>query len=95
VERDELLRRFEEVAALLHDLDLGRAWDEATEPERRVLVEELVEKVAVFPDHLRRPNAGARADNPFKTAANSQPRGARRRSPVPPSRCASGRASAR
>jgi len=58
-ERDELLRRFEEVAALLQDLALGTAWDEATEPERRVLVEELVEKVAVFPDHLEVTIAGA------------------------------------
>ena len=40
------------MAALLQDLDLDAAWDEATDPERRVLVEELVEKVAVFPDHL-------------------------------------------
>ncbi|HXZ83473.1 MAG TPA: hypothetical protein VED84_07005, partial [Acidimicrobiales bacterium] len=58
-EREELLARFEEVAALLQDLDLDTAWDEATEPERRVLVEELVEKVAVFPDHLEVTIAGA------------------------------------
>lgn len=58
-EHEELLARFEEVAALLQDLDLDTAWDEATEPERRVLVEELVEKVAVFPDHLEVTIAGA------------------------------------
>jgi site-specific DNA recombinase len=58
-EREELLARFEEVAALLQDLDLDTAWDEATELERRVLVEELVEKVAVFPDHLEVTIAGA------------------------------------
>lgn len=58
-ERDELLRRFEEVASLLQSLDLETAWDEVTEPERRVLVEELVEKVAVFPDHLEVTIAGA------------------------------------
>ena len=58
-EREQLLARFEEVAALLQDLDLDTAWDEATDPERRVLVEELVEKVAVFPDHLEVTIAGA------------------------------------
>jgi hypothetical protein len=35
------------------------AWDEATDPERRVLVEELVEQVTVFPDHLEIKVAGA------------------------------------
>ena len=58
-EREQLLARFEEAAALLQDLDLDSAWDEATEPERRVSVEELVEKVAVFPDHLEVTIAGA------------------------------------
>ena len=57
--RDELLARFEQVAAMLQDLDLGKAWDEATDSERRVLVEELVEVVAVFPDHLEVTIAGA------------------------------------
>jgi hypothetical protein len=37
----------------------GSASGEATESERRVLVEELVEKVAVFPDHLEATIAGA------------------------------------
>src|ERR1039458_1371845 len=58
-EREQLLARFEEVAALLQDLDIDTAWDEATDPERRVLVEELVENVAVFPDHLEVTIAGA------------------------------------
>jgi hypothetical protein len=58
-QRDELLARFEQVAAMLQDLDLGKAWDEATDSERRVLVEELVEVVAVFPDHLEVTIAGA------------------------------------
>ncbi len=44
---------------MLQDLDLGKAWDEATDSERRVLVEELVEVVAVFPDHLEVTIAGA------------------------------------
>jgi hypothetical protein len=43
-QRDELLARFEQVAAMLQDLDLAKAWDEATDTERRVLVEELVDR---------------------------------------------------
>lgn len=49
---NELLERFEEVAALLRELDLERLWAEATDVERRTLVEELVEAVVVCPDHL-------------------------------------------
>ena len=37
----------------------GSARGEAAESERRVLVEQLVEKVAVFPDHLEAAIAGA------------------------------------
>ena len=51
-EGEQLLRRFEEVAGLLRDLDLDSAWDDASDDERRVLVEELLERVTVFPDHL-------------------------------------------
>ncbi|MHB8246232.1 MAG: hypothetical protein ACYDGN_12935 [Acidimicrobiales bacterium] len=58
-ERAQLLDRFEEVAAMLRDLDPDLAWDEATESERRLLVEELVERVAIFPDHLEVTIAGA------------------------------------
>lgn len=58
-EQDDLMRRFEEVSAALRDLDLARAWDEATDEERRILVEELVEAVTVFPDHLEVKVAGA------------------------------------
>jgi hypothetical protein len=49
---DELSLRFEEVAAALRDLDIDSVWSAATESEKRVLVEELVDSVAVFPDHL-------------------------------------------
>jgi len=48
----ELAERFEEVARLLGDMDVEAIWAEATEEERRVLVEELVEAIAIFPDHL-------------------------------------------
>jgi len=47
-----LAARFEEVAALLGELDVERFWEAATQAERRVLIEELVESVAFFPDHL-------------------------------------------
>ena len=50
--RNDLELRFEQVATLLRDLDIDRIWASATEDERRVLIEELVESVTVFPDHL-------------------------------------------
>ncbi len=56
---DDVSVRFEAVAAALRDLDIDRMWQEATETERRVLVDELVEEVAVFPDHLEVKVAGA------------------------------------
>ena len=59
----ELSRRFEEVAAVLHDLDLDRVWTEATDKERRVLIHELVDRIAFFPDHLEVTVAGAPAIN--------------------------------
>lgn len=49
---NELAERFEQAAALLRELDLDVMWDGATDAERRVLVEELVEAVVVCPDHL-------------------------------------------
>jgi site-specific DNA recombinase len=57
--RDEVSIRFEEVAALLEDLDIDRIWAAANEQERRVLIEELVESVDFFPDHLQVTVAGA------------------------------------
>lgn len=58
-EHNEVAERFEEVARVLGDLDINEVWSEATEAERRVLVEELVERVAMFPDHLEVTIAGA------------------------------------
>jgi hypothetical protein len=43
--------RFEQVAAILRDLDIDRVSIEATEAERKVIVEELVEVVALYADH--------------------------------------------
>lgn len=51
-ERNELLDRFESVLQVLGDLDLDQIWQVATDQERRVIVNELLDHVAVFPDHL-------------------------------------------
>ncbi|MDE3043421.1 MAG: recombinase family protein, partial [Acidobacteriota bacterium] len=49
---DDLEARFEQVAAILQNLDIEVLWSQATDEERRVLVEELVESVVVYPDHF-------------------------------------------
>ena len=51
-ELDELSARFEEVAAILREPDFEQMWIDATKEEQRVLIEELVEQIIVFPDHL-------------------------------------------
>lgn len=51
--------RFEQVAASLRDLDVEAVWMAAEDHERRVLIEELVEWVSVFPDHLEVTVSGA------------------------------------
>jgi hypothetical protein len=48
----EVATKFEDVARILREMDIDRLWAEATDLERRVLVEELLESVAMFPDHL-------------------------------------------
>ncbi len=57
--RTDLAERFEEVGRILRDMEVERIWSEATEQERRVLVEELVDRLAIFPDHLEVTIAGA------------------------------------
>jgi DNA invertase Pin-like site-specific DNA recombinase len=57
--RSELVVRFEQVARILRDLDIGAVWEAAEETERRVLIEELVDVVTVFPDHLEVTVGGA------------------------------------
>ncbi|MFI5035456.1 MAG: recombinase family protein [Acidimicrobiales bacterium] len=61
--RSDLERRFEEVARILTNLDVEAVWRAAQDSERRVLVEELIEWVTVFPDHLEVIVAGAPALN--------------------------------
>jgi site-specific DNA recombinase len=57
--RSELVERFEQVAKVLQELDVQVVWGAAEDTERRVLVEELVDGVTVFPDHLEVTVAGA------------------------------------
>jgi hypothetical protein len=51
-QRGDLSARFEEVVAVLTDLDMDAIWQEATDEEKRVLVERFVDEVAMYPDHL-------------------------------------------
>jgi len=51
-QKNELELRFEQVAAVLQNLDVDAVWTRADDAEKRILVEELVEWVTVFPDHL-------------------------------------------
>jgi hypothetical protein len=48
----DVAERFEAIASYLADLDVDTIWREATEVERRVLVDELLEGVQVHEDHL-------------------------------------------
>ena len=55
----EVAGKFEEVARILREMDVERLWAEATDLERRVLVEELLESVTMYPDHLEVTVSGA------------------------------------
>lgn len=55
----DLEKRFNEVASVLQGLDIETIWEAAEDPERRVLVDELIEAVTVFPDHLEVTMTGA------------------------------------
>ncbi len=61
--RSDLERRFERVAEVLSSLDIEAVWKAAEDSERRVLVEEFVEWVTVFRDHLEVSVVGAPALN--------------------------------
>jgi site-specific DNA recombinase len=50
---------FEEVARTLGSLDFEEIWQEATNEERRVLANDLLDGIAFFPDHLEVKVAGA------------------------------------
>jgi len=53
------LPTFEDIARHLADLDIDEIWQEATNDERRILANDLIEGVAVFPDHLEVTVTGA------------------------------------
>ncbi len=57
--RNEVAARFEEVSRLLRQIELDQVWSAANDQERRVLVEELLEEISIFPDHLEVKVAGA------------------------------------
>lgn len=57
--RSALEERFEAVLTLVQDLDFQTVWSEAEDSERRVLIEEMLEWITVFPDHLEVTVAGA------------------------------------
>jgi site-specific DNA recombinase len=44
--------KFEQVTATLTELDLETLWDGASASERRILIEDLVDSINIFPDHL-------------------------------------------
>lgn len=49
---DDLLDRFDDLAKLLDQIGIVELWANATETERRTLLDELIEHVTVLPDHL-------------------------------------------
>jgi hypothetical protein len=57
--RNEAVDKFDQVAALLADMDVDRLWDAATHAERRTLVEDLVDSVFMYPDQITVQVAGA------------------------------------
>ena len=47
-----IAERYDEVLRILTSLDVQALWEVAEDKERRVLIDELLEGVTVFPDHL-------------------------------------------
>ena len=59
LEKAQAIEKFAQVSELLASLDLESIWEHATEVERRTLVEDLVDSVHIYPDHLTVQVAGA------------------------------------
>ncbi len=55
----QALSKFDHVSILLNDLNLDEFWEEASPAERRILVDDLVDSVNIFPDRLTVQVAGA------------------------------------
>jgi hypothetical protein len=47
------------ITAVLQELDIERVWEVAEDGDRRVLIEELLEWVTIYPDHMEVTVAGA------------------------------------
>jgi len=55
----QALSKFDQVSLLLSDLNLDEFWEEASPAERRILIDDLVDSVNIFPDRLTVQVAGA------------------------------------
>ena len=69
----DLADRFEQVAALLRELNIDHIWHAATEQEQRTLLDELIESVIVLPDHLEVAIHGAPKLNVLPQEVGLQP----------------------
>ena len=56
---NDLELRFEQVIDLLRELNIDAFWNAANDEERKILIQELIEWVKVFPDHLEVKVSGA------------------------------------
>lgn len=85
------IEAFEAVAKLLADLNIEEIWQEATDDERRILVNDLLDGVWFFPDHLEVRVTGAPKMNVtlqevgLTGGSSSQGVGEPTRTPTPPS----------
>lgn len=57
--KDEAADKFDRIGASLAEVDFDRIWDEANPSERRILMEDLIDSVFVYPDQLTVQVAGA------------------------------------
>lgn len=55
----KLAQRFEQVAELLASIDIDTIWQDADDRERRILVEDLVDSIYIYADHLQGVACGA------------------------------------
>ncbi|HEY5266819.1 MAG TPA: recombinase family protein [Acidimicrobiales bacterium] len=53
------INQFDRLGGILNDLNFEVFWSEATEAERRVLVEDLVDEIRIYPDQITVQVAGA------------------------------------
>ena len=58
-ERNDIAQAFEDVARHLADLDIEDIWQKATERERWIIASDLLDEIAIYPDHLEVRVSGA------------------------------------